>query len=998
MGDIRISQRLGDGKVRLAPVVRPADRESRLREERVHLVKRHEPDGVGAGHSYPLRLRQCSSLLEREREATAGGERARDGLEQRPLVAKREHRLEQEHHVEGALGERRDLRDEEAARQVADALTCFGDGLLACVHAEVRAIKLLRQESARPSDPATQVENGDAWTDARPLRQSPNLGGPDEALLFDILGGPERRPLGLFQSLGCKPTHARHRSLLRMLERGATLRAGRSPLAGLGNQLGPLVGLGAALLLLAVLARTVGLGGAGWLIGLASGLTLNLLLARALWRDPSARLGPAGWVTLLRATLVVGVTALTAASFERDVAVATLVSLALVALALDFVDGWIARRTATESTLGAKLDGEVDAFLILVLSIEVAPTVGAWVLAIGLARYAFLAAGWALPWMRAPLPRRDWRKTVTASQGVTLAIAASGVVPATVSRILLAVALAMLAESFGRDIWWLWRQRGSAPARDAAVRRRHPAVTGCLTLLALAVVWAALVAPIRPWLLAPRSFVRLPLEGLVLVALAVALPSRARHVVPWVIGPLLGLLVLLKVVDLGFFIFLNRQFNPVEDWSYLPIGIATVRDTFGSRDADLAVATGVLLALAALVIPALALGQLTRVAVRHRRRTFAALAFLSTAWAMCWAFGAQVSGATVATTSAAHLAANEVNAVQADIRSQAHFKALLSRKDAFLSKPSGQLLEGLRGKDVLLVFVESYGQIALQGTPFSPGIDDVVNAGTQQLQSDGFSSRSGWLATPNFGGGSWLADATLQSGVWVNSPGRYSELIASKRLTLAAAFRRAGWRTVADMPATHGSWPEGRSFYRYEKIYERANITYRGPRFGFSTMPDQYALHVLQEQQLAKRSRPPVFSEIFLTSSHEPWIRIPPLISWNRLGNGAIYNRLPIDRVGLTDTQHGYSKSIMYTLHTVYSFIERYGTKNSVLILLGDEQPARVVDQANHDVPATIIAHDPRVLQKVSSWGWTNGLLPAPTAPVWAENTFRDRFLNAFDH
>ena len=783
-----------------------------------------------------------------------------------------------------------------------------------------------------------------------------------------------------------------------MLERGATLRAGRSPLASFGNQLGPLVGLGTALFLLAVLARTVGLGGAGWLIGLASGLTLNLLLARALWRDPSARLGPAGWVTLLRATLVVGVAALTAASFERDVAVATLVSLASVALALDFVDGWIARRTATESALGAKLDGEVDAFLILVLSIEVAPTVGAWVLAIGLARYLFLAAGWGLPWLGAPLPRRDWRKTVTASQGIALVIAASGALPVVVSRILLAVALAMLAESFGRDIWWLWQRRRSASARGTAARRRHPAVTRCLTLLALAVVWVALVAPIRPWLLTPRSFVRLPLEGLILVALAVALPSRARRVVPWVIGPLLGLLVLLKVFDLGFFLFLNRQFNPVEDWTYLPIGVATVRDTFGPRDADLAVAAAVLLALGALVIPAVALGRLTRVAGRHRGRASAALALLCTTWAICWAFGAQVSGASVATTSAVHLAVDEVNAVQADYRSAAHFKALLSRNDAFLDKPSGQLLKGLRGKDVLLVFVESYGQIALQGTPFSPGIDDVVSAGTQQLESKGFSSRSGWLATPNFGGGSWLADATLQSGVWVNSPGRYSELIGSKRLTLAAAFRRAGWRTVADMPATHGSWPEGHSFYRYEKIYERANITYRGPRFGFSTMPDQYALHVLQEHELGRRNRPPIFSEIFLTSSHEPWIRIPALISWNRLGNGSIYNRLPIDRVGLTDTQQGYVKSIKYTLHTVYSFMEQYGTKNTVLILLGDEQPARVVDQANHDVPAAIIAHDPKVLQALSGWSWTQGLLPGPTAPVWAENTFRDRFLNAFGH
>ena len=781
-----------------------------------------------------------------------------------------------------------------------------------------------------------------------------------------------------------------------MLERGATLRAGRSPLAGLGTLLGPLAGLGATVLLLTVLSGTVWLGGAGWFVGLASGLTLNAGLGRALWRDPSVRLGPAGWLTLLRATLVVGIAALTAASFERDVAVATLVTLAAAALALDFVDGWIARRTATESALGARFDGEVDAFLILVLSIEVAPSVGGWVLAIGLARYAFLAAGWALPWLRAPLPRRDWRKTVTAAQGVALVIAACGVVPTTVSRVLLAVALALLAESFGRDVWWLWRHRLEAPA--AATRARHPAGTAALTVLALAVVWAALVAPIRPWQLTAGSFVRLPLEGLVLVIVAVSLPGRAGRFVPWLLGPLLGVLVLLKLFDLGFFFLLNRQFNPVEDWGYLSIGVATVRDTFGSRDADLAVAACVAVGLAALVIPAFALGQLTRVAARHRRRSLRLVAVLAAVWGLCWLFGAQVSGAGVASTSALHLVVTEVRTVRTDLRDEARFKAVVARRDPYRDVPPSRLLRGLRGKDVLLVFVESYGQIALQGTPFSPGIDGIVNAGTQELQADGFSSRSGWLASPNFGGGSWLADATLQSGIWVTSPGRYSDLIRSKRLPLAAAFRRAGWRTVADMPSTHGSWPEGHSFYRYEKVYERANIVYRGPRFGFSTMPDQYALHVLQEHELGRPNRPAVFSEIFLTSSHEPWIRIPPLISWNRLGNGSIFNRLPADRVGLTDTQQGYAKSITYTLHAVYSFVAHYGAKNTVLIVLGDEQPARVVAQANHHVPVTIIAHDPRVIQRLSGWGWTNGMLPSSTAPVWPESAFRDRFFSAFDH
>src|SRR5262249_38345087 len=185
-----------------------------------------------------------------------------------------------------------------------------------------------------------------------------------------------------------------------------------------------------------------------------------------------------------------------------------------------------------------------------------------------------------------------WRKTVTASQGVALVIAASGVVPITATRILVAIALAMLAESFGRDVLWLWRHRHKA-AREVAVRERHPAATAALTVLAVAVVWAALVAPIRPWQLTPGAFLRLPLEGLALVILTVALPPHARRVVPWVLGPLLGLLVLVKLFDFGFFIFFDRQFNPVEDWTYLPIGVGTVRETFGNRDADLAVAAAV---------------------------------------------------------------------------------------------------------------------------------------------------------------------------------------------------------------------------------------------------------------------------------------------------------------------------------------------------------------------------------------------------------------------
>src|SRR5690349_2311407 len=230
----------------------------------------------------------------------------------------------------------------------------------------------------------------------------------------------------------------------------------------------PIIGMLGQVLLLAALAATVGIGAAGWIAGVGCGVVVNTALARGLARYRFERLAAADWVTLARATLAGGIAALVASSFERPVPVALLVSLSAVALALDAVDGWVARRTRTTGMLGAQFDGEVDAFLILVLSVYVARSAGAWVLAIGAARYAFLAAGWPLPWMRESLPPRYWRKVVAATQGIVLTIAAANVVPAVVIEPALFAALGLLTESFGRDVLWLRRHRrpiGPDPGR-----------------------------------------------------------------------------------------------------------------------------------------------------------------------------------------------------------------------------------------------------------------------------------------------------------------------------------------------------------------------------------------------------------------------------------------------------------------------------------------------------------------------------------------------------
>jgi phosphatidylglycerophosphate synthase len=197
-----------------------------------------------------------------------------------------------------------------------------------------------------------------------------------------------------------------------------------------------------------------GLPAIGWTAALAYLATSNALLLGALRRRRASRLGWANLVTATRSTLVAVITGLVAASFVAPIPVPLLICLVVPALALDAVDGWIARRTGTTTELGARFDMEVDAFLLLVLSAFVAPILGLWVLAIGLMRYVFVAAGWMLPWLRLQLPPRYWRKVVTAVQGIALTLAASGLVPE-LAGVVVGVALVLLVESFGRDAVWL---------------------------------------------------------------------------------------------------------------------------------------------------------------------------------------------------------------------------------------------------------------------------------------------------------------------------------------------------------------------------------------------------------------------------------------------------------------------------------------------------------------------------------------------------------------
>lgn len=209
--------------------------------------------------------------------------------------------------------------------------------------------------------------------------------------------------------------------------------------------------------LLSLMSLLGGLGPVGWLAAAGYTAAVCFGLATGVHRAGKSSLGPADKVTLARSALVGCVTALVADTVHQPAPVVLLIVLTLVALLLDGVDGQVARRTGTSSPLGARFDMEVDAFLILVLSVYVAAQVGPWALAIGLMRYAFIAAGRVQAWLRAPVPSSMAGKVIAVVQGVVLVVATAGVLPPAATTLAVAAALAALVWSFGRSVMWLYR-------------------------------------------------------------------------------------------------------------------------------------------------------------------------------------------------------------------------------------------------------------------------------------------------------------------------------------------------------------------------------------------------------------------------------------------------------------------------------------------------------------------------------------------------------------
>lgn len=539
-------------------------------------------------------------------------------------------------------------------------------------------------------------------------------------------------------------------------------------------------------------------------------------------------------------------------------------------------------------------------------------------------------------------------------------------------------------------------------AKYPAVVRAAPWVT---TGLAALLVLFALLLPNSLDRVALGTFVRLPVEAMYLAALLLVLPPRAGRLVSLAAGVSLGLLTVVRFIDMGFYSVLDRPFDPVLDWILFDDAQEFLRETVGQAGAVGVAAGSVILVLILLVLIALSVRRLSNLVVRHSAVATRTTLALGAAWITISSLGLQaVDGIPFASQATSRLVQERAMLLRKGLNDGQEF-AEQAAADDFRDTPPDELLTGLRGKDVIFAFVESYGRGAVQDPAMAPQVGALLGKQTDRLREAGFASRSGWLTSPITGAGSWLAHSTFMSGLWIDNNQRYRTATASDRFTLTGAFQRSkAWRTVGMMPGVRRSWPEGQ-FYRFDKIYDSREMGYKGPMFSWSPVPDQYTMQAFERLENGKKDHKPLMTTAILATSHNPWAPLPTTVGWDEIGDGSIYHAQK--KAGKdpkevwkdpSRVRTEYRRSIEYSIRSLTDYVAKYGDKDTVLVFLGDHQPVPTVvgNDASRDVPISIVAHDPKVMDRISDWGWQDGLKPGKKAPVWRMDSFRDRFMTAY--
>lgn len=289
------------------------------------------------------------------------------------------------------------------------------------------------------------------------------------------------------------------------------------------------------------------------------------------------------------------------------------------------------------------------------------------------------------------------------------------------------------------------------------------------------------------------------------------------------------------------------------------------------------------------------------------------------------------------------------------------------------------------GTDVMVVFLESYGRVNYDRADFFKTLAGTRSKLSSAASDTGRSIVSGFVESPTFGGGSWLAHLSFLSGIEVRDAAVGQLLMTQQRGTLVSEFSKHGYRTVALMPGLKSNWPEG-SFYGFDKIYDDPALEYRGPAFGWWRIPDQFSLAQLDAQELAPHvSRQPLFTVFPTISMHTPFRPTPPYQpDWTRLMgsdpfDAGILRQSLEQRTEWNNLGTSYVGAVTYSLETLAGYLRQRENRNLILVALGDHQPPAMVsgEHASWDVPVHIITGNPAVLAALRKSGFVDGMVPA---------------------
>ena len=300
------------------------------------------------------------------------------------------------------------------------------------------------------------------------------------------------------------------------------------------------------------------------------------------------------------------------------------------------------------------------------------------------------------------------------------------------------------------------------------------------------------------------------------------------------------------------------------------------------------------------------------------------------------------------------------------------------------SPPLASDLARLRGADVFVIFLESYGAATYDRPEHLARLAPARDTLAAAAAATGRGVMSAFVASPTFGGASWLAHASLLSGVEVRDGDAYNLLMTERRRTLVRTFGERGYRTVALMPGLRQDWREGAAFYGFDEIYGAGRLDYRGPEFGWWRIPDQYALARLDRLEVAPRPRLPLFVFFPTITSHAPFRPVPPYQpDWERLLGERPYapeveRALQGYRAEWQNLEPAYADSVSYALEWLGGYLRERRDADLVLVVLGDHQPPVGVggERPSWEVPVHVIAKRGPLLQALLAEGFVAGVAP----------------------